>query len=48
MESSGGVGVEGGDILVEMTGVWRVVRYGMWNSQREDWEGNKIWSIKID
>jgi hypothetical protein len=21
-------------------------RYGMWNSQRVDWEGNKIWSVK--
>jgi hypothetical protein len=30
------------DILVEM-GVWR--RYGMWNSQRVNKEGNKIWSI---
>jgi len=20
--------------------------YGMWNSQRVDWEGDKIWSVK--
>jgi hypothetical protein len=23
-----------------------VRRYGMWNSQREDWEGDKFWSVK--
>jgi len=23
-------------------------RYGMWNSQRVEWEGNKIWSVKIN
>jgi hypothetical protein len=32
-----------GDILVEM-GAGR--RYRMWNSQRVDWEGNKIWSVE--
>jgi len=21
-------------------------RYGMWNSWRVDWEGNKIWNVK--
>jgi len=21
-------------------------RYGMWNSWRVDWKGNKIWSVK--
>jgi len=25
-----------------------VGRYGMWKSKRVDWEGDKIWSIKID
>jgi hypothetical protein len=25
-------------------GTWR--RYGMWNSQRVDQDGNKVWSIK--
>jgi hypothetical protein len=43
---------EGGDILVEMgEGVGRVVvegRYGMWDSQRVDWEGDKIWSVNED
>jgi hypothetical protein len=34
----------GGDILVEVGGMGR--RYGMWNSWRVDWEGNKIWSVK--
>jgi hypothetical protein len=33
---------EGGDILLEMVGR----RYGMWNSQRVDWDGGKIWTIK--
>jgi hypothetical protein len=33
----------GGNILVE-----EGRRYGMWNSQRVDQEGNKIWSIKKD
>jgi hypothetical protein len=32
-----------GDILVE-TGAGR--RYGMCNSWRMNWEGNKIWSVK--
>jgi hypothetical protein len=30
-------------------GVWRQGagrRYGMWNSQRVDWDWNKIWSVK--
>jgi hypothetical protein len=36
-------GWEGGDILVET--VWGR-RYGMWNSQRVDQEGAKIWSVK--
>jgi hypothetical protein len=45
MEMSGGV--QGwGDILVETVGVGR--RYGMWNSQRVDWEENNIWTVKID
>jgi hypothetical protein len=28
------------------SGVWR--RYGIGNSEREDWEGDKIWSVKTD
>jgi hypothetical protein len=36
---------EGRDILVEIGG-WR--RYGMWNSQRVDWQGSKIWSLKVN
>jgi hypothetical protein len=34
--------VGSGDILVEMAGG----RYGIWNSQRMDWDGNKIWTVK--
>jgi hypothetical protein len=34
--------VGGGNILLET----RVeMRYGMWNSWRVGWEGNKIWNI---
>ena len=33
----------GGGILVERGREGR--RYGMWNSQRVDWEGDKIWSV---
>jgi hypothetical protein len=40
-----GRGWGGGDILVEMGHGWR---YGMWNSQRVDWEGDKIWVVKKD
>jgi hypothetical protein len=32
------------------TSLWRHGagrRYGMWNSQRVDWKGNKIWSVII-
>ena len=32
--------MRGGDFLMET-----VTRYGMWNSQRVDQEGNKIWSV---
>jgi hypothetical protein len=38
-----GQGWVGVDIVME-TGGKR--RYGMWNSQRVDWEGGKIWSVK--
>jgi hypothetical protein len=34
----------GGGILVERGREGR--RYGMWNSQRVDWEGYKIWTMK--
>jgi len=36
----------GEDILVETGGPGR--RYWMWNSQRVDWEKNRIWSVKIN
>jgi hypothetical protein len=38
---SGEVGVGGEDILTEMGDG---ERYGTWNSQRVDQEGDKIWS----
>lgn len=48
MGRSGEVRVEDGgrgDILEEMGGeVGR--RYGIWYSQRVDWEDDKIWSVK--
>jgi hypothetical protein len=34
----------GGDILLYAGCVWR--KYGLWNSWRVDWEGNKIWNIR--
>lgn len=36
----------GGDIFVETAGTGR--RYGIWNSQGVDQEGNKICSVKIN
>jgi hypothetical protein len=36
-----------GSLEVWWGGGWRVGRrYRMRNSQREDWEGNKIWRVK--
>jgi hypothetical protein len=40
------LGVGDGDILVETGRGGMGRRYGMWNSWRVDWEGNKIWSVK--
>lgn len=36
-------GLGSGDILMEMGG-WG--RYGIWNSQKVDQEGDKIWTVK--
>jgi hypothetical protein len=33
----------GGDILLEMAGIG-----GVWNSQRVDWKGDKVWIVKKD
>jgi hypothetical protein len=46
---SSGVGIKGcgyplGDL--EALGVGR--KYRMWNSQRVDWEGDKVWTIIKD
>jgi hypothetical protein len=42
---SGTVGIGDGDILVEM----ELGRgYGIKNSQRVNWEWNKIWNVKKD
>jgi hypothetical protein len=49
VERSGGVGMgdeRGEDILLEMGWEGEGRRYGMWNSQRADWEGAKDWTIK--
>jgi hypothetical protein len=48
---SGGVGLEiwgFEDILLETGGVGVGGKYGIWNSQRADQEGDKDWTVKTD
>lgn len=44
MGRTGGVEDVGGDILMEM-GCWEK-RNGIWNRQRVNRDGDKIWSVK--